>query len=170
LEVPGPLPDQIPDGQLAGQSSSRPAAFGFAKFGLDGPGDALGDLILNREDLGQFAIVVFGPDLGSRDRIDEQRRDADAVGRAPHAPLQDVAHAEVPRDLLDVDGAPLEGKAGVAGDDEEPSKFRQRGDDVFGDPVGKVFLLDIAAQVHERQHRDRRLVRQGVMVRSLRRL
>ena len=38
--------------------------------------------------------------------------------------------------------------------DIEPAQFRQRGDDVFADAVGEIFLLRLAAHVDERQHGD----------------
>ena len=71
MKMPGALPDQIPDCQLAGQSRNGPPAFGLQEFGLNCPGDTLGDLILDCEDLGQLAIEPFGPDVSARAGINE---------------------------------------------------------------------------------------------------
>ena len=40
----------------------------------------------------------------------------------------------------------------------EPAQLGQCRDDVFADPVRKIFLLGLATQVDERQHRDRRAI------------
>jgi hypothetical protein len=45
-------------------------------------------------------------------------------------------------------------------DHEQPAGARQRRNDVFHHAVGEILLLDIATQVGERQHRERRLVGQ----------
>ena len=86
--------------------------------------------------------------------------DPHAARRRPHAALEHVAHAELAPDLLHVHRAPLVGEARVAGDHEQPAHPRQRADDLLDDAVGEVLLRRVPAQVLERQHRDRRPVRQ----------
>ena len=51
-------------------------------------------------------------------------------------------------------------KRRIAGDDEQPLDAGQAGDDVFDHAVDEIVLLGISAHVLERQHRDRRPVRQ----------
>jgi hypothetical protein len=52
-------------------------------------------------------------------------------------------------------------KTRIAGDHEEPGNTRQGRDDLFHHTVDEIFLLGVPAQIRERQHRDRRLVREG---------
>ena len=80
--------------------------------------------------------------------------------RFPHTAFEDVAHAEAPPDLADVDVLAFEGERGIARDDEELRELRQRRDDVFRDAVGEIFLLRVAAHVGEGQHGDRGLAGQ----------
>ena len=70
------------------------------------------------------------------------------------------AHAKIAPDLLHLDRPALVGKRRVARDHEQARDLREIGDQVFGDAVAEIVLLDIAAHVHERQHGDRRLLRQ----------
>src|SRR3954466_16255269 len=84
----------------------------------------------------------------------ELRGDADLIAAPAHAAFDDVAHAEIARDLVDVNRAAFVDKRRVAGDDEEPAQLRERGDDVLADPVGEILLGTIAAHVDEGQHGD----------------
>ena len=71
-----------------------------------------------------------------------------------HAPFEDVTHAEAFADLADVDVLALERERRIAGDDEELRELREGRDDVFGDAVGEIFLLGVAAHVGEGQNGD----------------
>ena len=53
---------------------------------------------------------------------------------------------------------PLNGKGRVAGHNEQPSGLCKGRDDVVRDPVSEVLLLRNAAQIRERENRDRGLV------------
>ena len=75
--------------------------------------------------------------------------------RFAHASFEDVADAEAFPDLADVDVLALEGERGIAGDNEELPKLGERGDDVFRNAVGEIFLLRVAAHVGEGQDGDR---------------
>src|SRR5512132_292619 len=90
--------------------------------------------------------------------IDELSRDAHPVGRLANAAFQRVAHPKLAPDLLHIDGAPLVGEARVAGDDEQRLEMRQRRDDVLHYPVGKIFLLWVAAHVDKGQNSNRGLI------------
>ena len=91
----------------------------------------------------------------------ELRRDAHAFAALAYAAFDDVADAEFLGDLLHVDGLALECERRVTCDHEEPAQLRQGRDDVLADPVRKIFLLGVAAEIHERQHRDGGPVGQG---------
>ena len=90
--------------------------------------------------------------------IDELSRDAHPVCRFANAAFQHVAHPKLAPDLLHIDGAPLVGEAGVAGDDEQRLEMRQRRDDVLDHSVGEIVLLRIAAHVGEWQNSDGGLI------------
>ena len=65
------------------------------------------------------------------------------LARLAHAPLQHVLDTELARDPFHVDAASLVSERGVAGDDEEQVKPRQRGDDILGYSIGEILLLRI---------------------------
>ena len=81
--------------------------------------DGLGDLVLQREDVVQVAVVALGPEVVVARRLDQLGGDADAPARAPHAALEHVADLQLPRDLRQVDVLALERECGVARDDGE---------------------------------------------------
>jgi hypothetical protein len=74
----------------------------------DQPTDnTLSDLVLYREDVGQFAIVTLGPEVGSTACIDQLRRNTDAAAAFAHAPFDKVPDTQLPRYLpkVSVDAA-----------------------------------------------------------------
>ena len=86
---------------------------------LDRGDDALGDPVLQREEVGDVAVVLLGPDLQAASGIVEERRGAEPLAGAPDAAAEHVAHAELAADRLQVGRAALPGEGGVAGRDEE---------------------------------------------------
>src|SRR6516164_6004325 len=92
--------------------------------------------------------------------IDQLPRNADPLTSPAHRAFEHVSDAEFLTDLLRIDHLAFVGEARVAGDDEQPADARERGDDLLDHAVGEIFLLRIAAQILERQYRDRRLVGQ----------
>src|SRR5262249_45712409 len=65
---------------------------------------------------------------------------------------------EIAPSLLYVNRLAFVHKGRVAGDHMEPPDPRQPGDDVLDNAVDKIFLLEIAAHIGERQYRDGRPV------------
>ena len=92
--------------------------------------------------------------------VDQMPDDPDPASGPPNAALEHVAHPELAPDLLHVDRPPPVSEARIACDHEQPAHPRQRRDDLLDDAVREILLLGIAAQVLERQHRDRGPVRQ----------
>ena len=68
------------------------------------------------------------------------------------AALQDVAHAEVPADLLHLHRLALVGKGGTAGDYKRAADSRKARGKPLGEDIGEVILRGIAAQIGEGQH------------------
>ena len=54
------------------------------------------DLVLDRENVVEFAVVPLSPAVGAGHGVDELRRDADAVAAPPDATFQNVACAQLP--------------------------------------------------------------------------
>ena len=116
--------------------------------------DRFRDLVLQREDVAQVAVVALGPDVVAGGAIDQLRGDAHAAARLAHAALEHVLHLELARHLRHVDELALVHERAVARDDGQRRDLAQVGDDVLGDAVAEVLLLGIAAHVDERQHAD----------------
>jgi hypothetical protein len=122
-----------------------------------GRNDLLGDLILDRENVGEVAIVALGPEMVAGRSVDQLGGDPNAVAGLAHAAFQHVADAEFARDLADIDRAALEGECGVAGDHRQRRDVGQIGGYVLADPVAEIFLLGLAAHVGEGQYANRQL-------------
>ena len=118
--------------------------------------DGLGNLVLDRENVGQVAVVAIGPDVATASAVDQLGVDPDPRARLADAPLEDVADPEFGGDLGQIGRLALVGETGVAPDHEQTADLAEVGDDIFADPVGEIFLFGIAAHVVERQHGDRR--------------
>src|SRR4029079_10803001 len=106
----------------------------------------------------------------ARNLINELSCDTNFPRCRAHRPFKDIAHAQLASDLLHVHRLALVGKAGIASDNEEPFKPRQRRSNLLNHSIGEVFLLGIAAHVLERQHGDGGLVgaRKGALGRIAR--
>src|SRR5437764_14379078 len=110
---------------MAWRLAPRPLALDRADLWLQRRRDRIGDLVLNREDVGERAIIPLGPDVPAAFCLDQLRGDADlAAGRAQTA-FEHIAHAELDANLPDIGGSALVGEGGVAGDDEQPAQPRQ---------------------------------------------
>ena len=113
---------------------------------------ALGDGRLHGEDVFDHARVFLGPDgLLARDR---HEADIDArllTGHADRA-LEHRADIERPADLRDVEPGALELGDGGAGDDVEFADGGEGRDQLLGHPIREIFIVRIAAEVHQRQH------------------
>ena len=98
---------EIPGVEAARRLVLRAKAFGGIEMRLDRGDDRLGDLVLHGEDVRDAAVVALGPQMAAGGDVVELRGDAHLVAAAAHAAFDDVAHAELARDLVDVGRAPL---------------------------------------------------------------
>src|SRR6516164_5181808 len=94
---------------------------GVPELRLDGANDTRGDPVLKVEDVLEPAVEAIGPEMSAGRGINELARNSDAVSGLAHAAFEHVADAELTPDLPNVDGFPLVGEAGVAGDNEQPA-------------------------------------------------
>src|SRR5262244_2828053 len=67
--------------------------------------------------------------------------------------------AQFAPDPLYIDVLALVGEGRIAGDYEQPANAREGGDDLLDHAVGEIFLFRVTAEIVERQHRERRLLR-----------
>ena len=124
-------------------------------------GDRLGDLLLDGEDVVQLAVERAGPELEAGAAVHQPRRDPQPVLGLAHAPLEQRADAQPPRDLAAVDRRAAEAERGAARGDAQPGDAPERGDDLLGHAVAEVLLVARLAEVLERQHGERRAARRG---------
>ena len=59
-----------------------------------------GNLRLHREDVLQFAVVGFRPDIAAVARFDQRHRDAHPIGRLAHAAFEQIIDAQLFADRL----------------------------------------------------------------------
>ena len=123
--------------------------------------DGAGDFILDREDIAELAVDALRPARETGLAIGQAGRDADDIVRSLDRPVEQISHAKLARHR---------GRAGLAvarlgrtgrGGDPEAVVGGERGAHFLGQPGGEIVLPGIAAQVLERQHRDRLHRRSG---------
>src|SRR5262249_36447613 len=166
-DVPMGAHDAFPLPELGGILAPRSLNLGSDDSGSDGTDNAACDLVLNGKDVLQGAVVALGPDMVAARRVDELRGDAHAVAGFADAAFEHVAHAEIAADFAHVERLALVAERRIAGDDEQPMRLGQRRDDVLSNAVGKEILLDVAAHILEREHRNRRFIWQRQAAGSL---
>src|SRR3954447_23373759 len=96
---------EIPGIQARRRLAMRAKILRRVNLRLDRGDDALGDLVLHREDVDELAVVALGPEMAAGRGVVELRGDSHAIVRLAYAALDDVAHAEFLGDLPDVDRA-----------------------------------------------------------------
>src|SRR5260370_22560305 len=99
--------------------------------------------------------------MRSARRIDELTRNAHLVPGFAYAAFKHVTYPELATDLLYVHGPAFVDEARIARDDEQAGKAGKRRNDVLHDPIRKVLLLMVAAQILEGQNRNGRLIGKG---------
>jgi hypothetical protein len=119
--------------------------------------DALGDRGLDLDEVAQRLVVALRPELDAVRGVHQLGGRAHAVTAAADAALQDVADAELRADRPDILARVLVLHGRGAGDDRETIRMEpaQMGDQLLGEAVAEVVLFRAAAQVLERQDRQR---------------
>ena len=96
---------------------------------------------LDREDVGQLAVVRVRPEMPVRLGVDELRHDPDSAPRAPHASLEQRRRVQDRADLAQALLAPLEPHHRAARDHLERADLGELRDHVLGDPIGEELVL-----------------------------
>src|SRR5262245_19755283 len=141
-------------------SSQSPLLFG-SQPNFERRNNLLRKLILHCKNIGEITIEAFGPDVCATYGVNELASNSNPITGFSHAALEHVANTELSAYLFHIDGLALVGECRVAGDHVQFREPRQISDDVFADPVGKVFLLCLSTHVVEREDRDRWFVENG---------
>ena len=110
---------------------------GSQELRLDCPGDAGRDLVLDRKELGGLGVVLFGPDMRARGRLDQLCRYSNLLSGPANAAGEDVV------------------RIGALANDREPAKAGKCSDDVLGDASRQRIALDVTGHVDEALHHDR---------------
>jgi len=150
---------EVVDGQIGGWTAGRTRGFGSLQGGLDDARDVRRDPVLQFEDIFEGAVETVGPKMRAGGGIDQLAADAQPIAAFAHRAFEHIADAELASDLLDVGRLTLEGEARIASEDNEPTDAGERGDDLLDHAIDEIILFRVAAQIGERQHSDRGLVR-----------
>ena len=113
----------IPGIEILRRAILRADAFGLQQLGLNCGHNFLGDLVLQRKDVRQIAIVMVGPQVLTGRSVDQLGGDAYAVAALANAALQDIAHAQVGPDLAYVNSLTFVGERGIARDHKKPAQL-----------------------------------------------
>ena len=113
------------------------------------------DLILNFEDILQFAVIPLSPNRVAVAGFSELGGDSQATAGAPNATVEDVGGAELLADLRGRQWFVPKGEHGGAREEAKFLDFRELGDDVLGHAVAKVFVLFVPAEICEIEYGER---------------
>ena len=112
------------------------------------------DLVLDREDVVELAVVGLRPQVRVGAGLDQLRRDPYRVARLAHRAFQHVRHVQRARDLRDSDLLALERERRGARRHLQLRNLRQQVQQFLRDTVGEVLLVLPRRHVHEWQHGD----------------
>ena len=85
-------------------------------------GNGADNLILDREDISQFAVVPLGPAVSASYGVNQLRGDANAITGTPDASFEDVTNTQFSPNLPDVNRFPLLLVRRIAGDHHQLGK------------------------------------------------
>src|SRR5437667_8599628 len=105
--MPQPALVGAPGVEAAGWSANRTLPLGIGDRRGDCGGDCLGNLILDREDIGEIAVVPFGPNVVAALCLDQLACNPDAVARFAQAAFEHIANSQLAPNLLHVHRAAL---------------------------------------------------------------
>src|SRR5207244_3862854 len=105
------------------------------------------DLFLEREDIGDLAVITLAPKLLSLDHVDQFRGGHERLAALDHTAGQHHAHIQLAPDRLRVHIRRLIAEHGTARGYAKLRDGREAVDDAFGDAVAEIFAVGIAAGV-----------------------
>ena len=145
---------QIVGVEIARRMDLQAGFFARRKIGAQGERDPARQLGLEREEIGDLAIVGVVPNVEIGAGVDQLGIDPHPVRLAPHGPFHHVGDAERFADLAQVPRPASVLAHGSAADHFQVRHLRQARKDVVLDAVGEIGVLLVVAEIFERQHRD----------------
>ena len=119
-------------------------------------GDLLRDVVLDRDDVLEGAIVLLAPELRAAVHVDELGLNVQVTVTLDHAPREDGADVELPADGLRIFvGVPVAERR-AARLHLELRQGREPVDQRLRDAVAEIVDVGIVPRVLEREHRERR--------------
>ena len=107
----------------------EPRGLARVQFDLQGVDDPPSDLVLDRDDVAQFAIEAVGSKMTAGFGVDQLRGDPDPIAGAADAPFEHRTDAELTGHHTDVDCLALVGEARLRAITSRPGEV---GDHVSG--------------------------------------
>lgn len=117
------------------------------------------NVILERKNIAQIAIVGLGPEVLLIGKSNELSRNANAVSGMQDGAFDDGINAKFAGDLRERLLRALVLHDGGAGNDTQSGKLGESGDQFVGHAFGEVLLFRIARQVFERKNGNRSDIR-----------
>jgi hypothetical protein len=111
-------------------------------------------LILDSKDIYQLPIKSAGPKVRAVTTIDQPDSDANAIAGASYRTLSEVPHPKFMSDVLDINWLAFETTARIVRYYEQPAQPGQRCSQVLYQPIPKIILLRVTAQIRKREHRN----------------
>lgn len=145
--------------QALGGFSPNPVGTQFIQTSDQRRHHGFGDFVLHSEDILEFAVVAFGPDVVARRCLHKLDTDAYPLTCFANAALNHIRDTQFSTDHGHVNGLVLEGERGISGDNEQASKAAETSNDVLGNSIRKVLLFHISRHVDEGQDGDGGFIR-----------
>src|SRR4051812_9857535 len=99
------------------------------------------DLLVDREDVAQLALVTFRPQMAAVRDIDELHCHPDSIPRLAHAALDHLADVQQPPNLANVAGGVSELEARSSRHHTQPANLREVMDELVCQAVTEILVL-----------------------------
>src|SRR5262249_21384331 len=109
--------------------------------------DALGNRVLDTENVINLGIVCFRPYEPPRRRFGQLNADPNTTGSMSNAAVEQIARIQKASNFCRGAFRVLECEAGGFRDDKQVRETAERGNDVFGDAIAEEIMDSIAGQV-----------------------
>ena len=127
---------------------------GAGELGLELVGNGAGHFAFHSEDVVEFPIVTFRPEMFVVRSANQLHIHVHGISDFLHAALQQIRHAQLPADVAQIVRRAFVFLGRSARDDFERCDLRKPGQDFVLDAVGKIGVIGIAAEVLKRQNSD----------------
>ena len=133
--------------------------FRLAECNLQRGYNLLRDVVLNLENVREFAVVALGPEVPAARGFDELGGNANPVTGLTNTAFEGELNAEFAAYVWDTECLVLVDECRIARDDEQSGDLAEVSDDILRDAVTEVLLFGIAAHVVKGKDNDRWFVR-----------